>query len=221
MIFEQYDRIVFAGDSVTDAGSINPVGEAYNQLGGGYVNIIHAMLAACYPEIMVRVTNSGVSGDTSRMLLARFQRDVVDLAPQWVSICIGINDVWRQFDRPAAREYHVLPEEYRGNIEQMINMVKPAVKGIFLASPYYMVLDTTEPMRARMDEYTAICRELAQKHGCVFLDFQRMFDEYLAQRTFYSVSSDRVHPNLTGATLMAREFLKAFGFDFLHTLPEK
>ena len=27
MIFENYDRIVFAGDSVTDMGSMNPVGE--------------------------------------------------------------------------------------------------------------------------------------------------------------------------------------------------
>ena len=27
MIFENYDRIVFAGDSVTDMGSLQPVGE--------------------------------------------------------------------------------------------------------------------------------------------------------------------------------------------------
>ena len=123
MIFEQYDRIVFAGDSVTDAGSTNPVGDGPNQLGNGYVHIVHALLASCYPELTVRVTNSGISGNTSRMLLERFQRDVVDLAPQWVSICIGINDVWRQFDLPAAREQHVLPEEYRSNVEQMITMI--------------------------------------------------------------------------------------------------
>ena len=115
---------------------------------------------------------------------------------------------------------HVLPEEYRSNVEQMITMISPKVKGVFLASPYYMVRDTTEPMRARMDEYTAICRELAQKHGCVFLDFQKVFDAYLALGSSYNVSYDRVHPNLTGAALMAREFLKAFGFDFLHA-PKK
>ena len=45
MIFEQYDRIVFAGDSVTDAGSTNPVGDGPNQLGNGYVHIVHALLA--------------------------------------------------------------------------------------------------------------------------------------------------------------------------------
>jgi lysophospholipase L1-like esterase len=29
-------------------------------------------------------------------LNARWQRDVLDLSPDWLSIMIGINDVWRQ-----------------------------------------------------------------------------------------------------------------------------
>nr|WP_304956098.1 GDSL-type esterase/lipase family protein [uncultured Acetatifactor sp.] len=99
MIFEDMDRIVFAGDSVTDMGSAQPVGEGlFENLGMGYVRIIDNLLAACYPERKIRVTNSGVSGNTSRDLLARFQSDVVDLKPDWVSICIGINDVWRQYE---------------------------------------------------------------------------------------------------------------------------
>ena len=139
MIFEDMDRIVFAGDSVTDMGSAQPVGEGlFENLGTGYVRIIDNLLAACYPERKIRVTNSGVSGNTSRDLLARFQSDVVDLKPDWVSICIGINDVWRQFDSPAIPDEQVLPEEYGQNVEQMILQVKGKVKGIFLLSPYYM-----------------------------------------------------------------------------------
>lgn len=30
MIFENMDRIVFAGDSVTDMGSVQPVGEGFS-----------------------------------------------------------------------------------------------------------------------------------------------------------------------------------------------
>ena len=38
MIFENYDRIVFAGDSVTDMGSKIPVGEGlFDNLGHSYV----------------------------------------------------------------------------------------------------------------------------------------------------------------------------------------
>ena len=139
MLFEDMDRIVFAGDSVTDMGSAQPVGEGlFDNLGTGYVRIIDNMLAAYYPERRIRVTNSGISGNTSRDLLERFQRDVVDLKPDWVSICIGINDVWRQFDTPAMPDGQVLPEEYERNVEQMILQVKGKVKGIFLLSPYYM-----------------------------------------------------------------------------------
>ena len=102
MIFEHMDRIVFAGDSVTDMESAQPVGEGlFENVGKSYVRIVENMLAAFYPEIYIRVTNSGISGNTSRDLLQRFDRDVVSLKPDWVSICIGINDVWRQFDSPA------------------------------------------------------------------------------------------------------------------------
>ena len=78
MIFENLDRIVFAGDSVTDMGSTNPVGEGlFEGLGKSYVRVIENMLVSWYPELNIRVTNSGISGNTSRDLLNRFERDVL------------------------------------------------------------------------------------------------------------------------------------------------
>ena len=119
MIFERNDRIVFAGDSVTDMGSAKPVGESDgDELGFGYVRIIDNMLQAWYPERNIRVSNAGISGNTSRDLLERFERDVISLQPQWVSICIGINDVWRQFDTPAMPECQVSPKEYEANMAE-------------------------------------------------------------------------------------------------------
>ena len=80
MIFQDLDRIVFAGDSVTDMGSVNPVGEGlYDNLGHSYVRVIENLLSAVYPEIRIRITNSGISGNTSRDLLARWERDVRQL----------------------------------------------------------------------------------------------------------------------------------------------
>ncbi len=184
MIFEHMDRIVFAGDSVTDMESAQPVGEGlfdnvgksyvrivdvtdmesaqpvgeglFDNVGKSYVRIVENMLAAWYPERYVRVTNSGISGNTSRDLLARFERDVVSLKPDWVSICIGINDVWRQFDSPAIPDEQVMPEEYEANLEKMICSVKDSVKGIFILTPYYMEPNREDWMRKRMDEYGAV-----------------------------------------------------------------
>lgn len=215
MIFDDMDRIVFAGDSVTDMGSEQPVGEGlFDSLGTGYVRVVENLLSAFYPEIRLRITNSGVAGNSSRDLLARYQRDVVDLRPDWVSICIGINDVWRQFDCPAMAEHHVLPEEYEENIRKMILAVKDQVKGIFLLSPYYMEPNRQDKMRARMDEYVEICRKLAAEYGCRFVDFQKMYEDYCSIHHSSSVAWDRVHPNQIGSTLMARAFLDQCGFDF-------
>ncbi len=215
MIFENGDRIVFAGDSVTDMGSVQPVGEGlFENLGHGYVRIVENLLTAVYPEISLRITNSGIGGNTSRDLLARFDRDVVTLNPNWVSICIGINDVWRQFDSPAFADYQVQPDEYEKNIEEMILRVKDNVKGVFILSPYYMEPNREDKMRARMDEYVAICERLAQKHNCVFVNFQRLYEDYFKFRHSACIAWDRVHPNQMGSTLMAREFLKHCEFDY-------
>lgn len=217
MIFENMDRIVFAGDSVTDMGRAYPVAEGLgDSLGHGYVRVVENFLAAWYPERKLRVTNAGISGNTSRDLLARFQQDVVALKPDWVSICIGINDVWRQFDSPAIPDDHVSPEEYRENLEQMLLAVKGQVKGVFLLSPYYMEPSVTDPMRRRMDAYGAVCQSLAESHHCVFVDLQAAFDRYFQHRHSSFIAWDRVHPNQIGATVIAREFLSHCEFDYHH-----
>jgi len=217
MIFENNDRIVFAGDSVTDMGSSNPVGEGlFDNVGRGYVRILENMFATYYPEVFLRVTNSGIAGNTSRDLLQRYDRDVVELKPDWVSICIGINDVWRQFDCPAMPDAQVLPDEYEKNVEEMILKVKDNVKGVFVLSPYIIEPLREDAMRKRMDEYVAICKKLAEKHNCVFVDFQKMYEDYCKVRHSSYIAWDRIHPNQVGATLMAREFLKHCDFDYHH-----
>lgn len=215
MIFENYDRIVFAGDSVTDMGSEQPVGEGlFDNVGRGYVRVLESMFASYYPEIFLRVTNSGVSGNTSRDLLSRFDRDVVELNPDWVSICIGINDVWRQFDSPAIVDSHVLPDEYERNLEEMILKILNKVKGIFILSPYIIESNTEDMMRKRMDEYVEISKKLAEKYNCIFIDFQKMYEDYCKIRHSAYIAWDRIHPNQVGATLMAKEFLKKCDFDY-------
>lgn len=174
MIFENYDRVVFAGDSVTDAGSFLPVGEGLaDSLGHGYVRKVENLLGAFYPDVFVRVTNAGVSGNTSRDLLARFQRDVLNLKPEWVCICIGINDIWRQFDCPAMRDYHVYPEEYEENLRNMLSELAGKTKGIFLMTPFLLrkisktvcelewmsIVRSVKSLQRSINAYLLICKE--------------------------------------------------------------
>ena len=61
MIFENNDRIVFAGDSVTDMGSTNPIGEGlFENVGRGYVRLVESFLSAYYPEILTRVSKTKI-----------------------------------------------------------------------------------------------------------------------------------------------------------------
>ncbi len=221
MLFKDYETIVFAGDSVTDMGSANPVadGALWDVLGNGYVREIDNMLNAFYPEIHVRVVNSGINGNNSSDMLERWQRDVLDKKPDYVSLLICANDVWRQFDSPCYPNSHIPPEKAEANVRKMIEMTVPKVKKMFVISPYYMEPLRDDPMRARMDEYGAFTKKLAEEYGCEYVDFQSMYDRYFKYRHTSSIAWDRIHPSRVGATLMAREFLSHCDFDPNH-IPE-
>ena len=59
MIFKNMDRIVFAGDSVTDMGVVT-VGRRwdFDNLGKSYVRIIGNMIMTWYPELKIRIDNT-------------------------------------------------------------------------------------------------------------------------------------------------------------------
>ena len=69
-------------------------------------------------------------------------------------------------------------------------------------------------MRAKMDEYVEICRTLAEKYECTFVDFQTLYSNYCKMRHSSFIAWDRVHPNQRGSMLMAKEFLSKCGFEF-------
>lgn len=208
MKIQKNERLVMIGDSVTDCGRDRPIGER-GGLGSGYPALLNAMLSSRHPELAIRVTNTGVSGNTVRDLKARWQSDVLDLAPAWVSVMIGINDVWRQFDCPLQTERHVLPEEYRSTLEFLVRETLPRVKGLVLVTPVFMDTNRQDPMRARCDEYAAIVRDIAQRTGALLADPQVSFDRYFAHCHPMSMSWDYVHPNLTGHMMIADAIYQA------------
>ena len=206
-------KLVMIGDSITDGGRTRPIGEGlFDALGHGYVSLVDALLGAAYPKLGIRVVNMGCGGHTAKDLEERWQTDVLDLKPDWLSVMIGTNDVWRQFDSPRQTEIHVLPAEYRRTLDELITRTLPLVPKIVLMTPFYLEPNLTDPMRRRMDEYGAIVRELAEKHGTLFVDTQAAFDAVLTDYYPATIAWDRVHPNQTGQMVLARAFLNAVDF---------
>ena len=213
MLIENHSKLVMIGDSITDYERARPYGEGLGEaIGKSYVMLVDAMLKAIAPESRIRVVNMGIGGNTTRDLKKRWQSDVLDLKPDWVSILIEINDVWRQFDSPLMTEVHVLPEEYEGNLRQLIEQTLPCVKGIVLMSPYFMEPNPADAMRRRMDEYRTIMENLSREYVLPYVDLQAEFDRYFQYYHPSSMNWDRVHPNIVGHMLIARAFLKKIGF---------
>ena len=212
MLLEKNDTLLFIGDSISDYERKRPVGEGlFNALGHSYVACAGALLNCMYPELHLRVINMGVSGNQVRDLDTRWQTDVMDLKPQWVSVLIGINDVWRQFDCPQMPETHVSLQEYEETYARLIERTLPQVKGMILMTPYYMEPNRQDPMRARMDEYGAVVRKLADKYHLTFVDLQAGWDRLFQHMHSTNIAWDRVHPNQTGCMYIAKQFLQAIG----------
>ena len=218
MRIEENDVVVLQGDSTTDCGRARPYGEGWGALGNGYAQDVSALLDCAYPERHIRVINMGVSGNTSRDLRARWEEDTMALQPDWVSIMIGINDIWRQYDRPLLREQHVYVEEYEANLRAIIERTLPEVKGLVLMTPYYMEQYRQDAMRASTDQYGAVVRRLAEEYGVYCADTQAAMDLYFQQYEPVAMSWDRVHPNHVGSMILARCLLETLEFDWRKNL---
>jgi lysophospholipase L1-like esterase len=215
MILEKNDKLIMTGDSITDCDRKKPDGEGlFDPYGKGYVNIVKALLDASYPDRPIRVVNKGWSGFTVRTLKQHWQEHIVAQQPDWLSIMIGINDVWRQFDSPKMPEQAVGIAEYQATLEELITVIQPHLKGLILMTPYFIEPNRADPMRIQMDAYGAVVKSLAQKHKTVLVDTQAGFDRMLKHMHPMELAWDRIHPNSSGHALIAKCFLDSIGYRF-------
>ncbi len=208
MLFQAHQKILFIGDSITDAGrrDINI------PWGLGYVSIVRDCLLAHYPERKLQLLNQGVSGNTTRDLRARWQPDVIAHQPDWLVIKIGINDVWRSFSGNADEAVELA--EYTENMHQLLDQTCTQTQAsLILITPYLIEADRQQPMRAAMDRYAAVVKALAAEYTAVLVDTQAAFDQALQHTQPEDWADDQIHPNSLGNTVIALAFLRAIGFE--------
>jgi lysophospholipase L1-like esterase len=207
--------LVMIGDSITEWGREEPLSDAPDDLlGNGYVHFVDALIGAGYPGHRLRIRNMGIGGNTVRDLEARWTKHVLDLKPDWVSVLIGINDVWGQFDLrlPPARQISI--KEYESALDRLLSEARPRLKGLILMTPYFVESDRNVPMRAMMDRYGEAVRNLAVKHQAILVDTQAAIDRALRDLSPDDLASDRVHLNALGHMILARAFLQALDYSW-------
>ncbi len=132
MIFKQGEKLLFIGDSITDCGRR---GEVHAPYGNGYVNLARALLLARYPELGLQIVNRGIGGNTVGDLAARWETDVIAEQPDWLSVKIGINDVWRLV---ANRLNESVPQdEYEQTLRRLLDDARRRTDArLILMEPY-------------------------------------------------------------------------------------
>jgi lysophospholipase L1-like esterase len=204
LIFSSGQHIVFIGDSITDSGRRDEA----PPYGDGYLNLVRCFVTARHPDVSLQWTNRGVSGDTVRDLSARWVADAVDTRPDWLSVMIGINDIWRRFD--GSPELAVPIDEYEHTLRGLLrHAVEATGCRLILATPYLIEPDRDEPQRAMSDRYGEVVAALATEFGGRLVDTQAAFDRVLAHTPPTDWADDRVHPNLPGHAVLADVFLRA------------
>lgn len=217
LIFPKHSRIVFMGDSITDAGrdrTAFPGGWGY---GTGYVNALHNLLTAVYPDRALCTINSGVSGDDIVALAERWQQDVIDLKPDYVSVMVGVNDAWRYFDGPLWQARLNTVEDFERIYDDLLTRTEqalPDLNGIIVMRPFMFEPNPEDQIRAKIEEFAAASRRVAERHGAIFVDTQAAVDHWLTQLHGCLASQDRVHPYERGAMIIARSWCQAVGFDW-------
>ena len=201
---KQNKVVMFTGDSITDCDRARPIGDGFGKMGNSYLARIFVDTWADFTTHNIHYLNSAISGNTTKMLLDRFDTDVLAYDPDYVFMMIGVNDVWRHFDGSRFTEVLISPKETAENMEKMILKTKEKGATPVIISPYFLDGNHDDPMRKMVDEINAYYKELAEKYEIGYIDVQSKFDEYLKTGSSYVLSADRVHPKPVGISLISR-----------------
>ncbi len=208
LIFKAKQTIEFIGDSITDCGRREPL---LAPLGDGYVQIIHSLLQAGYPELKLTIVNKGISGDTILDLKTRWNSDVLEVNPNWLFIYIGVNDVWRFFE--GNREEAVALPEFSNTYRQLITEAQIKTDAqIRLVSPFLAEKDLGNPFRKKLSQYQVEIDNLAEELGIPVVHLQPAFDWAMLSKPGNYWTSDKVHPTREGHMLIALTILRVCGF---------
>ena len=200
----QIKTVMFTGDSITDCDRARPIGDGFGKMGSSYVSRIFIDTWADYPEHNIHYLNSAISGNTTKMLLDRYDTDILAYNPDYVFIMIGVNDAWRHFDGSRFTQTLISPKQSGENVEKMINKTVEAGATPVIISPYFLDTNREDPMRKMVDEINVEYKALAEKYNIGYIDVQTVFDEYLQHTSSYILSGDRVHPKAVGISIIAR-----------------
>ena len=225
--------ILFQGDSITDCGRYRKAtdkkqetigifrdGKLFKKitaLGDGYPAMVSAELESKYPG-KYKYVNRGVGGDRIPDVYGRIVQDIISLKPDYMSLLVGVNDVWRVFDSGYGTGTERFEKIYDILLDELFAEF-PDLK-IIIMGPYVLpgpASDNTPEQPDRFREFTsavaemsAIAKKMAEKYSCPFIDLQAVLDEAIKAVPVKELTGDGVHPTAKGHEVIKNEWIRAF-----------
>ena len=162
-------------------------------------NSITDMWASKHPQFFEEnnFLGRGISGQTTYQMLARMQRDVVDLSPEYLFILAGINDI-------AENSGYIRLEDIMKNIKSMCEIAKS--NGII---PVVCSVIPCDRLNWRKDlkpaesvkELNKLLKEYAESASVHYLDYYTPMDNGSGGLSKEN-AADGCHPTLAGYSIM-------------------
>lgn len=194
-------RVVFFGDSITEAG-VQP---------GGYIVKMREMLATDGKGDDYDLIGAGISGNKVYDLYLRLEKDVLAQKPDIVVIYVGVNDVWHKRMMGTGTDADKFGRFY----EALISKMREAGIRLVLCTPACIgeKTDCTNPQDGEIYQYAQIIRDLAETYKCTLCDLRTAFSDYNSahnpeNRDKGILTTDGVHLNDAGNKLVAELLLE-------------
>lgn len=204
--------VLFQGDSITDwyrdRKETGP--NVATALGTSYALLIASAALAAHPDRDLQFYNRGVSGDRVPDLKQRWATDTLDLAPDVLSVLVGVNDFWHKLLKGYTGTVQDYEDEYIALLEDT-RRVLPHVRLVVL-EPFALRFGHVDARWfPEFDERRAAAARVARHMGATFVPLQRVFDTLSRHPGPQYWSLDGVHPTPAGHAVIAEHWRRAVG----------
>ncbi len=199
--------ILFQGDSITDCGRLSSF---LDSMGSGYAYFVASQMSALYPEKQITFLNRGISGDCVDDLASRWRRDCLSLAPDLLSILVGVNDTWQYCTYGNGRDASHFKKIY----QRILSQVKEQCNAtLVLCEPFLLhVAPDVIAYQSELDKRIEAVQELAHEFDALYIPFHAHFSKNCSPVDSAYWAPDGVHPTPAGHALMANLWMeKVFG----------
>jgi lysophospholipase L1-like esterase len=200
MIGQKPKRVVFFGDSITEAG-VRP---------GGYISRLGEALKQKGLTGQYDLIGAGIGGNKVYDLYLRMEEDVLAKTPDIVVIWVGVNDVWHKQSSGTGTD----PDKFEKFYTAIIKKLQAGNIRVILCTPSTIGerTDYTNQQDGDLNKYSQIIRSLAKNYHCDLVDLRKIFLDYNLQHNPDNKESgiltvDRVHLNERGNQLVADSML--------------